>query len=49
MNVEIVEDMPRIAESLWLSWKANVTFLPAFTPEEFGEAAHVLEDVAKRY
>ncbi len=44
-----IEDMPRVAEPLWLSWKANVTFLPAFTPEDMDKTMHVIEEVAKKY
>ena len=49
VNVDNPEDMPRIAEPLWLSWKADVTFLPAFTPEDMEKAMGVVGEMAKKY
>ena len=49
VNVENPEDMPRIAEPLWLSWKANVTFLPAFTPEDMEKAMPAISEIVKKY
>ena len=49
VNVESAEDMPRIAEPLWLSWKANVSFLPAFTPEDMEKAMPVIAEIVKKY
>ena len=49
VNVDKPEDMARIAEPLWLSWKANVTFLPAFTPEDMEQAMGVVAEIAKKY
>ncbi len=49
VNVDNPEDMPNIAEPLWLSWKADVTFLPAFTPEDMEKAMGVVGEMAKKY
>ena len=49
VNMENPEDMPRIAEPLWLSWKANVTFLPAFTVEDMEKAMPMIGEIAKKY
>ena len=49
VNVENAEDMPGIAEPLWLSWKADVTFLPAFTPEDMEKAMPIIGEIAKKY
>ena len=49
VNMENPEDMPRIAEPLWLSWKANVTFQPAFTPEDMEKAMPMIGEIAKKY
>ena len=49
VNVENIEDMPRVAEPLWLSWKANVTFLPAFVPEDMDRVTGIIEELAKKY
>ena len=49
VNIENPEDMPRIAEPLWLSWKANVTFVPVFTPEDMEKAMPVIGEIIKKY
>ena len=49
VNAEGVADMPRIAEPLWHSWNADVTVLPAFTPDDMAEAMPVLEHIARTY
>ena len=41
--------MPRIAETPWLAWSADVTFLPASTPEKFAKAGRVLAEVVQKY
>ena len=49
VNIENVEDMPRIAEPLWLSLKADVSVLPAFTPEDMEQTMRVVDELAKKY
>lgn len=49
VDVQGVEDMPRIAEPLWLSWNADVTMLPVFIPEDFEKSMPVFEELVKKY
>ena len=49
VNVDNADDMARIADPMWLAWKANVTFLPAFTPEDMEQMMGVMEEIVKKY
>ena len=49
VNIENGVDIAKVAEPLWLSWKANVTFLPAFTPEDMEQTMGVVAELAKKY
>ena len=49
VNIDTAEDMPRIAEPLWLSWGADVTVLPVFVPEEMEGTMDVMAEIVKKY
>ena len=49
VNLEGVEDMPRVAEPLWLAWSADLTFMPAFVPEDMEKAMGVVAEMAQKY
>lgn len=49
VNMESATDLPRIAEPLWLSWKADVTVSPVFLPEEMEAAMPAIGEIIKKY
>ena len=49
VNADKPEDLPKIAEPLWLGLKADVTISPAFVPEEMERAMPALEELRRKY
>ena len=49
VNLENPEDMPRVAEPLWLSWKADVAVQPVFTGEDMEKGMAVIGEIVKKY
>lgn len=49
VNIGETHQIPAIAEPLWLSWKANVEFIPAMNQDEFVRATPAIERAARKY
>ena len=41
--------MPAVTEPLWLSLKANVTFIPAMTQKDLAKAVVHVQKAVKKY
>ena len=49
VNMENAEEMPRLAEPLWLSWEADVELIPIMTGEDLEKGLAVMPEILQKY
>lgn len=49
INVDSSADIPKMIEPLWLSFNADVEFIPAMTQQEFGKALPGIKQSVDKY